>query len=141
MRFLVDENLPTDVAELLRGEGHDVSYLPHTAHRGDSDLEVWRLAVRERRVILTRDLDFPMPESPSPPGLILVRVPDTFTRKQIERVMSEFMASEAFQQVVGTITVSSVSSLTSRPRATSPKPSTGWSRGWSAATSARRSSA
>ena len=105
MRFLVDENLPADVSELLRREGHDVLHLPHTAHRGASDEEVWRLAAREERIILTRDLDFPIPESPRPAGLILVRVPDTFTRKQIVRVMSEFIVSAAFDQVPGTITV------------------------------------
>ena len=105
MRFLVDENLPVDVSELLRLNDHDVLYLPHTVHRGASDEEVWRLAAREERIILTRDLDFPIPESPRPPGLILVRVPDTFTRKQIAGVMSEFISSAAFEQVTGTITV------------------------------------
>jgi predicted nuclease of predicted toxin-antitoxin system len=105
MRFLVDENLPVDVAELLRREGHDVVYLPHTGSRGASDEEVWRLAAREERSILTRDLDFPMPDSPRPPGLILLRLPDTFTREQIARVMSEFIASAAFRRVAGTITV------------------------------------
>jgi predicted nuclease of predicted toxin-antitoxin system len=105
MLFLVDENLPVDVAELLRHEDHDVTYLPHTGHRGASDKEVWRLAAREERIIVTRDLDFPIPESPGPSGLILVRVPDTFTRKQIAGVMSEFIASAAFQEVAGTITV------------------------------------
>jgi predicted nuclease of predicted toxin-antitoxin system len=105
MRFLVDENLPVDVAQLLQHEGHDVLYLAQSGYRGATDEEVWSLAAREERIVITRDLDFPMPDSPRPPGLVLVRVPDTFTRKQIARVMSEFIASAAFQQVPGTITV------------------------------------
>jgi predicted nuclease of predicted toxin-antitoxin system len=105
MRFLVDENLPVDVSELVQREGHDVLYLAQSGYRGATDEEVWSLAVREERIIVTRDLDFPVMDSPRPPGLILVRLPDTFTRKQIARVMSEFVASAAFQRVVGTITV------------------------------------
>ena len=105
MRFLVDENLPVDVSDLLRREGHDVFHLAHTDRRGAADEEVWGLAAREQRIIITRDLDFPMRESPRPPGLILVRVPDTFTRRQIAGVMSEFIASAAFEQMPGTITV------------------------------------
>ena len=105
MRFLIDENLPVDVPTLLEDKGHDVLYLPLTGHRGASDEEVWQLAAREERIIMTRDLDFPMPELPRPPAVILVRVPDTFTREQIAEVMSEFIASDAFKQVMGTITV------------------------------------
>jgi predicted nuclease of predicted toxin-antitoxin system len=105
MRFLVDENLPIGVAQLLQYEGHDVLYLAQSGYRGVTDEEVWSLAVREERIIITRDLDFPVPDSPRPPGLVLIRVPDTFTKKLIEGVMSEFMASAAFQRVIGTITV------------------------------------
>ncbi len=105
MRFLVDENLPGEVAALLRRAGHDVLFLLETGHRGMRDDEVWRLAVREERVIVTRDLDFPLPDSPKPAGVVLVRVPDTFTRTAIAEVMSEFVASTAFQRVAGTVTV------------------------------------
>jgi predicted nuclease of predicted toxin-antitoxin system len=105
MRFLVDENLPVDVAQLLQHEGHAVLYLAQSGYRGSTDAEAWSLAAREERIVITRDLDFPMPDLPRPPGLVLLRVPDAFTRMQIARVMSEFIASAAFQQVVGTITV------------------------------------
>ena len=90
MRFLVDENLPIDVAELLRREGHDVLYLPHTGNRGAVDKEVWGIATREDRIIITRDLDFPLPDLPRPPGVILLRVPDAFTRHQITEVVAQF---------------------------------------------------
>ena len=105
MHFLVDENLPVDVAEILRGSGHDVLHVAETDRRGASDREIWQLATREARIIMTRDLDFPIPELPKPPGLILLRVPDAFSRSQIGRVVSDFVESEAFQQVTDTITV------------------------------------
>lgn len=105
MRFLVDENLPADVARLLESGGHDVLYLPGTSSRGASDEEVWRMAAREVRIIVTRDLDFPIREAPMPPGVVLVRVPDTFTALQIREVVSSFVASERFRQVQGRVTV------------------------------------
>ena len=105
MRFLVDENLPVGVSESLRDHGHDVLHLAHSGHRGAADEEVWRLAAQEERIIVTRDLDFPMPDSPRPPGVVLVRVPDVFTGRQIARVISEFAASTALEQAIGAITV------------------------------------
>lgn len=105
MRFLVDENLPIDVVELLQDAGHDVSYVRESEHRGASDKEIWRLAVQERRVILTRDLDFPLMELPPPPGIVLIRVPDTYRRRQIADVVARFIETNAFQQVEGAITV------------------------------------
>ena len=97
MRFLVDENLPVGVSESLRDHGHDVLHLAHSGHRG--------AAAQEERIIVTRDLDFPMPDSPRPPGVVLVRVPDVFTGRQIARVISEFAASTALEQAIGAITV------------------------------------
>jgi predicted nuclease of predicted toxin-antitoxin system len=81
MRFLVDENLPVEIPALLEHRGHDVLYLAHSDARGATDEEVWERAVAEERIIVTRDLDFPLPKSPRPPGIILIRVPDTYSRR------------------------------------------------------------
>ena len=105
MRFLVDENLPVDVAELLQSEGHDVLYLSRSPHRGATDKQVWLLGASQQRIIITRDLDFPLADLPQPPGVVLVRVPDAFTRQQIAEVMARFMGGANFQQVAGKITV------------------------------------
>ncbi|MBI3953019.1 MAG: DUF5615 family PIN-like protein [Chloroflexi bacterium] len=105
MLFLVDENLPSDVAQLLRGSGHDVLDLARSPHRGSTDRQVWELASRQRRIVVTRDLDFPLARLPQPPGVVLVRVPDTFTRSQIAGVMARFMASPGFHELVGRVTV------------------------------------
>jgi predicted nuclease of predicted toxin-antitoxin system len=63
LRFLVDENLPGAVAELLRADGHDVLAVAPSAFRSADDTELWALAARERRVVVTRDLGFPHPLS------------------------------------------------------------------------------
>lgn len=114
MRFLVDENLPFEVVAVLEREGHDVLYLPATPERGATDRRVWQIAAEQERVVVTRDLDFPLPEKPAPPGLILLRVPDTFKKDAIVAVLSEFVSTEAFAAVAGSITVVSPGRARSR---------------------------
>jgi len=60
MRFLVDENLPLEVASLLQRHGHDALHLSQTEHRGCSDAHLWELAARDERILVTRDLDLPI---------------------------------------------------------------------------------
>ena len=114
MRFLVDENLPADVADILRRDGHDVLHVSQSNHRGASDQELWKLAADEGRIVVTRDLDFPLPKDPRPPGLILFRIPDTFRRSQIRDIVTEFANSDAFGQVEGAISVVSPGRVRSR---------------------------
>ena len=105
MRFLVDENLPVDIARLLQDQGHDVLYVPQSTHRGSTDRAIWQLAAREERIVITRDLDFPLADVPRPPGVTLIRVPDTFTRQQIAGVMAEFLRARKVEQMAGAVTV------------------------------------
>jgi predicted nuclease of predicted toxin-antitoxin system len=44
MRFLVDENLPIDVGQLLQHAGHDVLHVAQSPYRGGTDDEVSSLA-------------------------------------------------------------------------------------------------
>lgn len=114
MRFLVDENLPVDVADILRRADHDVLHVSQSDHRGALDKDLWRLAADEGRIVVTRDLDFPLPDTPKPPGLILLRVPDTFRRNQIKDIVAEFVNSDTFSQVEGAISVVSPGRVRSR---------------------------
>jgi predicted nuclease of predicted toxin-antitoxin system len=58
MRFLVDMGLAVRVAEWLRHEGHDASHLDEAGLQRLSDHEIFALAAREHRIIITTDLDF-----------------------------------------------------------------------------------
>lgn len=58
MRFKLDENLPADAAELLRGAGHDAVTVLDQAMGGSSDPNVAVVCQAEDRALITLDTDF-----------------------------------------------------------------------------------
>ena len=57
MRFLADENLPRDVVDVLRREGHDVTWIRADSPERD-DPQVLDRATAEERILITADSDF-----------------------------------------------------------------------------------
>lgn len=58
MRFKADENLPAEVAGLLRRRGHDAVTVSDQGLAGAADPAVAAVCQRERRALVTLDLDF-----------------------------------------------------------------------------------
>jgi predicted nuclease of predicted toxin-antitoxin system len=58
MKFLIDENLPDEVAELLRGDGHDAVSVVERGLAKSDDPKLATLAKAESRAIVTADVDF-----------------------------------------------------------------------------------
>lgn len=58
MRLLLDENLSESVAVRIRDCFTDVSHVRSVLGGGASDRDVWSLARRERRALVTLDADF-----------------------------------------------------------------------------------
>jgi predicted nuclease of predicted toxin-antitoxin system len=58
VKFKLDENMPADLAALLRQEGHDVADVPGEGLSGEDDPPVLGAATTEGRVLMTFDLDF-----------------------------------------------------------------------------------
>ncbi len=58
MRLLVDENLPVEVAELLRQAGHDAAKVTERRLSGTPDAGVAALCLAEGRALITLDVDF-----------------------------------------------------------------------------------
>ena len=112
MRFLVDENLPVELARVLVDRGHDVTYVPDSSLRASPDTELWSVAASEERILVTKDLDFPLNIRPEPPGLVIVRVPPRWNRLQIARLFADRMPDE--DQLAGRITVISPAGVRSR---------------------------
>ena len=76
MRFKVDENLPVEIADLLREAGNDAATVMDEHLAGRPDPDVASVCQAEQRAILTLDLDFSDIRSYPPEdysGLIVLR--------------------------------------------------------------------
>jgi predicted nuclease of predicted toxin-antitoxin system len=58
MKAKLDENLPLQIASCSRTRGHDVHTTQDEELSGSNDLHLWSAAQRERRTLITQDLDF-----------------------------------------------------------------------------------
>lgn len=58
MDFKVDQNLPEEVVQILRGEGHDARNGYEEQLGGRPDPEISAAVTRESRALITLDLDF-----------------------------------------------------------------------------------
>jgi predicted nuclease of predicted toxin-antitoxin system len=86
MRFLVDESCDFALVHALRTNGYDVLAVSEIIPRAE-DSEVIRLAVREKRILLTEDKDFGRlvySHGQKTLGVIFLRFP-TSVRKQIAK--------------------------------------------------------
>jgi predicted nuclease of predicted toxin-antitoxin system len=76
VRFKVDENLPVEVAEVLRAAGHDATTVEEEAVGGAQDPVIAQLIRKEARALVTLDTGF-MDIRSYPPseyeGLIVLR--------------------------------------------------------------------
>jgi len=78
MRFKVDENLPIEVAGLLRGAGHDAATVNEQGMGGAKDPDLAVLLQRESRALVTLDGGFGDIRSYPPheyAGLVVLRLP------------------------------------------------------------------
>jgi predicted nuclease of predicted toxin-antitoxin system len=106
MRWLVDENVPRLVIDWLREQGADVLDVASSPHVSRPDEFLWRLAGQEERFILTRDLGFPWPTRlPLPPGIVVIRAPDTWNARQIMVLVVTALASTPSEALRGNVTV------------------------------------
>lgn len=77
MKVLLDENITQKSIPVLEKYGHDVIHVLHRFEAGKSDEDVFRLALEEKRVLITLNLHY---------GLIWLRGFQV-TKKSYENVM------------------------------------------------------
>ena len=58
MKFKIDENLPVEVAEVLRHAAHDACTVLEQQYGGRPDAEIASLCQHEERILITLDKDF-----------------------------------------------------------------------------------
>ncbi len=77
MKFKVDENLPTELTEILSDAGHDAVTILEEKMGGAPDEEIAALCRKEERAIVTLDTDFADLRSYPPaeyPGIVVFRL-------------------------------------------------------------------
>mgnify|MGYP006299500381 FL=1 len=77
MKFKIDENLPVEIANLLRAKGHQASTVFDQHLSGSTDLVIANTCKQEEMAIVTLDLDFADIQVYPPQlfsGLIVLRV-------------------------------------------------------------------
>ena len=77
MRFKIDENLPVEVAELLREDGHEANTVLEQGLGGRGDPDIASICQREDLALITLDTDFSDIRSYPPEhfsGLIVLRL-------------------------------------------------------------------
>ena len=77
MRFKVDENLPVEIATVLRQSGHDAETVQEENLGGFPDTQIGATCQQEERCLITLDLDFADIRAYPPseyPGIIVFRL-------------------------------------------------------------------
>jgi predicted nuclease of predicted toxin-antitoxin system len=103
MRFKTDENLPVEVAELLRQSQHDARTVPEQQMAGQTDVQVAQVCRSESRALVTLDLDFSdirhyPPEDYN--GIIVLR-PAVQNRSSLIRLINQVQALLAQEPLHG----------------------------------------
>jgi len=99
MRFKTDENLPTDLAQLIVKHGHDALSVTDQGLGGASDPHLAAICRSEGRALVTLDLGFADIRAYPPqeyPGLIVLRLPlsDKRTIIRAGRRLLRFLETE-----------------------------------------------
>lgn len=106
IRFKVDEDLPGEIASMLRAGGHDAISVLEERLGGAPDSWVWEAAQHEQRCLFTADKGFAN-ASKFPPGthggIILLRLPRESRAgyiRLVEGFLSEFRMETAQGAIV-----------------------------------------
>ena len=74
MKVVVDENIPTMTVSELRRRGHDALDFRGTQKEGSPDFEVWNLAQKEGRLLITTDKGFAQLRQSEHAGVLIIRL-------------------------------------------------------------------
>ena len=91
MKFKVDENLPTEIVDVLRRAGHDAMTVVDQGMGGHGDPGLAEVCAREHRALLTLDLDFSNVHAYPPEryaGIIVLRLRRQDKQSAVDAVQS-----------------------------------------------------
>ncbi len=123
MKIKLDENLPQELAGLLRQLGHEADSVADEGLTGRADSAVWAAAQRAGRFLITQDLDFSDVRRFRPgthPGLMLVRLREPGYLALLARLRAVFATADFARWGGCLVVVSDHKVRVRRPVATAP---------------------
>ena len=108
MRMLLDMGISVGVADILRSHGHDVAHLQERGLDTLADREILQLAITEKRIIVTHDLDFTDLLAASAailPSVIIFRLRNMRPERVLVRLLAVINNFEADLQTGAVISV------------------------------------
>lgn len=100
--FLLDEHIPSSVAEELEGRGVDVKTVYDAELDGAPDTEILEFAEQHKRVIVTQDSDFLKFDKEKHPGIVFLTEPTGIgdLTKELAKVLENFEPEDLENSVV-----------------------------------------
>jgi len=98
MKIKLDENMPRQLADVLRRLGHDADTVPEEGLAGRHDEAVWRSAQQSGRFLITQDLDFSDARQFAPGthhGILVVRLREPGRKALLRHVQAAFSREDA----------------------------------------------
>jgi len=94
LKFLLDADMPISSAKVIRSLGYDVVDVRDIGMRAATDQEIIHYALKNKRIIVTKDTDFgEIIRHPSHPGAIIFRLSYTYTSKELNKTLADFLNS------------------------------------------------
>lgn len=101
-KFFVDACMPKSSARLLKDLGYDALDARDVSLGGAKDPKIYEYAQKENRILVTRDKGFGDIRSYPPgshTGIIVLRLPSTYTASQINKVLKDFIEDVKVEQL------------------------------------------
>ncbi len=108
MKVKLDENLGSACGGILRDRGHDVSTALEQGLISSTDAAVMDACLRERRVLVSKDLDFADPRQFPPdkgPGIVVLRFGARAGRSEVETAIRRLAKALESEEVAGKLWV------------------------------------
>ena len=104
VRFLIDEDCPLSLDNLLNSKGYDTIHVKTSRLSGTKDPELFIFAQEQQRIIISRDLGWANIKNYPPSshcGLIILRVPFEAIAMEIRQVVEQFIDLVDISEIVG----------------------------------------
>lgn len=88
MKILVDENIPKSTVETLKGFGHDVLDIRGSKDEGISDRELWGMALKQHRMLISTDRGFTQRRHEKHHGILIIALRQPNCSKIHDRIIT-----------------------------------------------------